>query len=134
MSAFHPEIMCKPGCLEWPRFASALVLQKSGTTSLADHLKRHPAIGCIDGLPWHPVLRKESHYFNGVLGKAHAHSAFLYRSFFPTILAKWWAERIVGVQKVRLQPDTSKMWRPAMLHLQVPPHVSDLDDCTLIQL
>eukprot|EP00798_Chlamydomonas_sp_ICE-L_P001763 gene1763-33177_t len=57
---------------------------KCGTTSLAEHLKRHPALSSIVGLPYHETLNKESHYFTGVLGRHNAHSARLYRSFFPT--------------------------------------------------
>ncbi|KAL0031835.1 hypothetical protein WJX79_010384 [Trebouxia sp. C0005] len=72
---------------------------KAGTTSLANHLKQHPALSGLDGLPWHESLSKESHFFNGVLGRSHASSALLYRSFFPTILCRWWAEYIRGVEK-----------------------------------
>ncbi|KAK9823980.1 hypothetical protein WJX72_006752 [[Myrmecia] bisecta] len=72
---------------------------KSGTTSLANHLKRHPAIGGLAGLPWHETLSKESHYFNGVFGAKHAYSAALYRSFFPTILSRWWAEVVLKVDE-----------------------------------
>ncbi|KAA6424300.1 MAG: sulfotransferase [Trebouxia sp. A1-2] len=74
---------------------------KAGTTSLANHLKQHPALSGLDGLPWHESLSKESHFFNGVLGRSHASSALLYRSFFPTILCRWWAEYIRGVEKMR---------------------------------
>ena len=54
-------------------------VQKAGTTSLADHLRRHPALGCVDGPRLHPVLRKESHFHDGVLGRQHASAAWLYR-------------------------------------------------------
>ena len=74
--------------------------QKAGTTSLANCLKLHPAISGMDGLPWHEALSKESHFFNGVFGPNHASSATLYRSFFPTMLCRWWAEHIRGVKKV----------------------------------
>ncbi|DBB06697.1 TPA: hypothetical protein ACH3X1_012200 [Trebouxia sp. C0004] len=72
---------------------------KAGTTSLANQLKQHPALSGVDGLPWHESLSKESHFFNGVLGRSHASSALLYRSFFPTILCRWWSENIRGVEK-----------------------------------
>ncbi len=78
-------------------------MQKAGTTSLANQLKQHPALSGLDGLPWHESLSKESHYFNGVLGCGHASSALLYRSFFPTILCRWWSENIRGVEKVSLK-------------------------------
>lgn len=65
---------------------------KCGTTALATYLLRHPAIASIDGLPWHPVLNKESHFFNGALGRKSASSARLYRSFFPTVVIRWWRE------------------------------------------
>ncbi|KAL0055855.1 hypothetical protein WJX82_005104 [Trebouxia sp. C0006] len=42
---------------------------KAGTTSLANHLKQHPALSGLDG------------------------------SFFPTILCRWWSEYIRGVEK-----------------------------------
>ena len=76
--------------------------QKAGTTSLANCLKLHPAISGMDGLPWHEALSKESHFFHGVFGPNHASSATLYRSFFPTILCRWWAEHVRGVKKVHL--------------------------------
>lgn len=72
---------------------------KCGTTSLANHLKRHPAISGLDGMPWHDVLGKESHYFNGIFGRTHAASRGLYSTFFPTVLTRWWAERVRGVEK-----------------------------------
>lgn len=87
-------------------FAIAMV-QKAGTTSLANCLKLHPAISGMDGLPWHEALSKESHYFNGVFGPAHASSAVLYSSFFPTVLCRWWAEHVRGVKKVHLLPHLS---------------------------
>lgn len=40
--------------------------QKCGTTSLAEHLKRHPALSGTAGLPYHETLSKESHFFAGV--------------------------------------------------------------------
>ena len=67
---------------------------KCGTTALHTYLAQHPAIATMDGLPWHPALSKESHFFNGVLGRRHASSRTLYRSFFPTFLTRWWRERI----------------------------------------
>lgn len=75
-----------------PYLPSVYVLgfPKCGTTALAEYLKRHPAVAGVAGLPWHPVLSKESHFFNGVLGRTHASSPALYRSFFPTLLTGWW--------------------------------------------
>ncbi len=32
---------------------------KCGTTSLANHLRQHPALSGLDGMPWHDVLNKE---------------------------------------------------------------------------
>ncbi|CAD7702472.1 unnamed protein product, partial [Ostreobium quekettii] len=72
---------------------------KAGTTSLANHLRRHPAIDGIVGPPCHDTLSKESHFFNGVLGRSNAHSKTLYRSFFPTVFRRWWAEAVLGVEK-----------------------------------
>ncbi|GMH40491.1 hypothetical protein BSKO_08395 [Bryopsis sp. KO-2023] len=72
---------------------------KAGTTSLANHLKTHPAIDGLAGLPWHETLSKESHFFNGVFGPDTASSERLYRSFFPTVFRRWWAETIRGVDK-----------------------------------
>ncbi len=57
-------------------------VQKAGTTSLADHLRRHPALGCVDGPRLHPILRKESHFHDGVLGRHQASAAWLYRHCF----------------------------------------------------
>lgn len=63
--------------------------QKCGTTSLAAHLKRHPALSGISGMPGHEALAKESHFFMGLLGRGTTGSAVLYRSFFPTVLTRW---------------------------------------------
>ncbi|KAI3436813.1 hypothetical protein D9Q98_006223 [Chlorella vulgaris] len=68
---------------------------KAGTTSMANHLHRHPAISGIDGLTWHEALSKESHFFSGALGRhSGASSAAIYRSYFPTVLQRWWVERV----------------------------------------
>ena len=69
---------------------------KCGTTALAQYLMQHPAISGIDGLPYDPALSKESHFFNGVLGPRTTHSRLLYRSFFPTVLTRWWNEVVKG--------------------------------------
>ena len=69
---------------------------KCGTTALAQYLMQHPAISGIDGLPYDPALSKESHFFNGVLGPRTTHSRLLYRSFFPTVLTRWWNEVVRG--------------------------------------
>lgn len=66
-----------------------------GTGELAAQLLRHPALSSVDGLPWHPALAAQSYFFSGVLGrKAGASSPTLYRSFFPTLLTRWWRERV----------------------------------------
>ena len=69
---------------------------KCGTTALAQYLMQHPAISGIDGLRYDPALSKESHFFNGVLGPRTTHSRLLYRSFFPTVLTRWWNEVVRG--------------------------------------
>lgn len=65
---------------------------KCGTPVLASYLTQHPGFRALDGLPWHPVLNKESHFFNGSLGRWSASSPTLYRSFFPTVVTRWWVE------------------------------------------
>lgn len=68
---------------------------KCGTTAMAQYLLQHPAISGIDGLPYDPALGKESHFFNGVLGPRTTHSKMLYRSFFPTVVTRWWREVVM---------------------------------------
>jgi hypothetical protein len=68
---------------------------KCGTTALAQYLMQHPAISGVDGLPWDAALGKESHFFNGVLGPRTTHSKMLYRSFFPTMVTRWWREVVL---------------------------------------
>ncbi len=68
---------------------------------MAQHLKQHPGISGPDGLPYHEALTKETHFFEGVLGRRHASSPTLYRSFFPTVVAQWWAQAVRGVPNVR---------------------------------
>lgn len=68
---------------------------KCGTTALAQYLMQHPAISGVDGLAWDPSLGKESHFFNGVLGPRTTHSRMLYRSFFPTMVTRWWREIVL---------------------------------------
>lgn len=65
---------------------------KCGTQAMAEYLLQHPGMSALDGLPWHPILTKESHFFNGALGRRAASSPTLYRSFFPTVLTRWWRE------------------------------------------
>ncbi|KAG1676354.1 hypothetical protein FOA52_001149 [Chlamydomonas sp. UWO 241] len=72
---------------------------KCGSTSLAEHLKRHPAISGLAGLPYHETLSKESHFFAGVLGPHSTESSSMYRTFFPTIMHRWWAEVVRRVDK-----------------------------------
>eukprot|EP00873_Tetraselmis_striata_P019508 jgi/Tetstr1/439772/TSEL_028185.t1 len=69
---------------------------KCGTTTLANYLKQHPALGGVDGPPLHDTLTKESHFYSGVLGRRTTDSGALYRSFFPTVLSAWWAEVVRG--------------------------------------
>jgi hypothetical protein len=71
-----------------------LSFPKCGTTTLASYMMQHPGISGLDGMPWHPLLSKESHFFNGILGPKNAASPTLYRSFFPTVLTRWWIERV----------------------------------------
>ena len=70
---------------------------------MADHLRLHPALGGVDGPPLHPVLLKESHFFNGVFGRTRAgpRSAWLYKCCFGSVLERWWAEMYHGVEQVR---------------------------------
>jgi hypothetical protein len=79
-----------------PYTANCFILgfPKCGTTVLAEALLRHPAIVGIDGIKSNPVFKKESHFFNGVLGRRNAASPMLYRSFFPTIVTRWWREAV----------------------------------------
>ena len=37
----------------------------------------------------------------GVLGRHNASSAMAYRSFFPTVISRWWSEVVKGVENVR---------------------------------
>ena len=75
---------------------------KCGTTAMASYLMEHPAISGIDGLKWQAALGKESHFFQGVLGRRTTHSKTLYRSFFPTMVTRWWKEVVMrcGTWKV----------------------------------
>jgi hypothetical protein len=51
-------------------------------------------------MPGLDVFAKESHFHSGLLGRgAGARSAALYRSFFPTLLTRWWAEVVRGVPR-----------------------------------
>ncbi|KAI8470466.1 MAG: P-loop containing nucleoside triphosphate hydrolase protein [Monoraphidium minutum] len=71
---------------------------KCGTTSLASYLKLHLGVSGIAGMPGHEALAKESHFLGGLLGRgAAATSPALYRSCFPTIVTRWWAEAVMGV-------------------------------------
>lgn len=48
-----------------PCCIALLYPQKCGTTALAEHLRRHPALSGVDGLPYNDTLTKESHFFQG---------------------------------------------------------------------
>ena len=43
-----------------------------------------------------PHLLPHTSSHSGVLGSQAAHSATLYRTFFPTLLSRWWAEAVRG--------------------------------------
>jgi len=46
------------------------------------------------------ALSKESHFLGGLLGAgACARSAALYRSFFPTVITRWWREAALGSRR-----------------------------------
>ena len=47
---------------------------------------------------------QESHFYNGILGRGTTSSKLLYRSYFPTVLTRWWAERVLRVGKVSVKP------------------------------
>eukprot|EP00879_Flechtneria_rotunda_P005806 GHRR01006110.1.p1 GENE.GHRR01006110.1~~GHRR01006110.1.p1 ORF type:complete len:432 (+),score=93.29 GHRR01006110.1:312-1607(+) len=72
---------------------------KCGTTSMASYLTTHPAISGLAGMPGNEVFSKESHFFNGILGRSSTNSRLLYKSFFPTIISRWWAEAVLGVER-----------------------------------
>lgn len=57
--------------------------QKCGTTSLYDHLVEHPGVVSAS--------RKETHFFSG---KSFGRGRLWYRGHFPTILYKYYAERV----------------------------------------
>ncbi len=40
---------------------------------------------------------------NGALGRGTTTSKALYRSYFPTVLTRWWKERVLRVGKVSSQ-------------------------------
>jgi hypothetical protein len=73
---------------------------KAGTTSMAAYLKLHPAVSGLDGLSWHEALSKESHFLSGALGRHAASSRAAYRSYFPTVLQRWWVEHVRRAGKV----------------------------------
>jgi hypothetical protein len=79
---------------------TVIIPQKCGTTTLANYLKQHPALGSVIGPPLKETLTKESHFFSGVLGRHTTNSRALYRSFFPSVICRWWAEVIRGVHQV----------------------------------
>lgn len=73
-------------------------MPKSGTTSLASHLRRHPALSGLSGMmELHETMSKESHFFVGINGtEARSISAYKYKSLFPTILTQWYTEALLG--------------------------------------
>lgn len=61
--------------------------EKSGTTSLADWVGRHPEA--------HMFFEKETHHFVGRMGPRLSLSTTLYRAYFPTVPYAWW-RRFIG--------------------------------------
>lgn len=62
-----------------------------------------PAFTCVRTSPPVPVpqtLTKESHFFSGALGRASTSSRAAYRSYFPTVLRRWWVEAVKRCGKV----------------------------------
>ncbi|KON30555.1 hypothetical protein AC482_03600 [miscellaneous Crenarchaeota group-15 archaeon DG-45] len=58
--------------------------QRCGTTSLYNNLVRHPCVA--------PAFQKEAHFFDVHFGRGIS----WYRSLFPTVVSKRWAERVRG--------------------------------------
>lgn len=48
-----------------PLLACMHASTQAGTTSLAEHLRAHPALSGPVGLPYHEALAKETHFFEG---------------------------------------------------------------------
>lgn len=51
-------------------------------------------------LPLPQTLTKESHFFAGALGRGSTSSRAAYRSYFPTLLRRWWVEAVERSGKV----------------------------------
>lgn len=73
------------------------------------HAREHgAAAGCFPApssqrapaAPGPQTLEKESHHFQGALGRRAASSKAAYRSYFPTVLRRWWVERVRRAGKV----------------------------------
>lgn len=73
---------------------------KCGTTAMASYLMQHPAVRGLDGLQWDTSLKKESHFFSGVLGRRSTGCKRLYQSLFPTCVERWWCERVQGFERM----------------------------------
>lgn len=58
------------------------------------------------------TLEKESHHFQGALGRRAAASKLAYRSYFPTVLRRWWVERVRRAGKVSICLSVRKRWAP----------------------
>jgi hypothetical protein len=97
---------------------------KCGTTAMASYLMKHPAVRGLDGLKWDATLSKETHFFSGILGRCTTGSKRLYQSFFPSIVERWWCEKVQGHGKMicmdacplnaclPYSADRIKMWTP----------------------
>lgn len=58
---------------------------------MAAYLSAHLGISGVAGMPGNEVFAKESHFFAGILGRSTTSgplSRLLYRSFFPTVMAR----------------------------------------------
>lgn len=51
-----------------------------------------------------------------------AHSAAAYRSFFPTFVTRWWAEAVIGVEKVRQVTLCSEIRAEAVIGVEKVSH------------
>ena len=83
----------------------AVQLQLNIIRSASQH-RHHPPARLPCPAPAHlppQALSKESHLLNGALGRSPsaACSRAAYRSYFPTVLRRWWVERVLRVGKVR---------------------------------
>ena len=96
----HAELPNGPPCWQSVWLMLSIACHSLGTTLCILLCSAFTCVTTELPAPLPQTLTKESHFFSGALGRASASSRAAYRSYFPTVLRRWWVEAVKRCGKV----------------------------------